>query len=179
MTGLSPGKYFCFSWSLSSTFFLSLLHLYGTCYRPSAIFSVEEFMVDARHAARSSFYIANFSWTYSNEFFIIAYRMSYDCEFFSSAQFVWVVDIAVIRDFAIVSMGQWVIFMKKFIVQFTPGLLNVNTPYRFYGICRNVREQICHLDCKTQYAIMSRRFDTSYPTGGYGVSGDQSEQNTI
>ncbi|GJW95261.1 hypothetical protein Tco_0174933 [Tanacetum coccineum] len=24
-----------------------------------------------------------------------------------------------------------------------------------------------------------RRFDTSYPTGGYGVSGDQSEQNSI
>ncbi|GJU95959.1 hypothetical protein Tco_1320715 [Tanacetum coccineum] len=27
--------------------------------------------------------------------------------------------------------------------------------------------------------VLIRRFDTSYPTGGYGVSGDQSEQNTI
>ncbi|GJY51516.1 hypothetical protein Tco_0442363, partial [Tanacetum coccineum] len=32
---------------------------------------------------------------------------------------------------------------------------------------------------KTRYAVLVRRFDTSYPTGGYGVSGDQSEQNTI
>ncbi|GJW67240.1 hypothetical protein Tco_0121664 [Tanacetum coccineum] len=38
---------------------------------------------------------------------------------------------------------------------------------------------IRRLDSKTQYAVLIRRFDTSYPTGGYGVSGDQSEQNTI
>ncbi|GJS77052.1 hypothetical protein Tco_0726933 [Tanacetum coccineum] len=31
-------------------------------------------------------------------------------------------------------------------------------------------EQIRRLDCKTQYAVLSRRCDTSYPTGGYGVS---------
>ncbi|GJY04029.1 hypothetical protein Tco_0369969, partial [Tanacetum coccineum] len=40
-------------------------------------------------------------------------------------------------------------------------------------------KQIRRLDCETQYAVLIRRFDTSYPTGGYGVSGDQSEQNTI
>ncbi|GKF40205.1 hypothetical protein Tco_0120266, partial [Tanacetum coccineum] len=28
-------------------------------------------------------------------------------------------------------------------------------------------------------SVEYQRFDTSYPTGGYGVSGDQSEQNTI
>ncbi|GKC08601.1 hypothetical protein Tco_1000211 [Tanacetum coccineum] len=30
-------------------------------------------------------------------------------------------------------------------------------------------EQIRRLDCKTQYAVLSRRCDMSYPTGGYGV----------
>ncbi|GKB44742.1 hypothetical protein Tco_0889684 [Tanacetum coccineum] len=54
------------------------------------------------------------------------------------------------------------------------GLLNVSTPYRVYGIRRIVREQIRRLDCKTQYDVLSRRCDTSYPTGGYGVSGDLS-----
>ncbi|GJT39413.1 hypothetical protein Tco_0939278 [Tanacetum coccineum] len=34
-------------------------------------------------------------------------------------------------------------------------------------------EHIRCLDCKTQYAVLSRRFDMLYPTGGYGVS----EQN--
>ncbi|GKE42493.1 hypothetical protein Tco_1469777, partial [Tanacetum coccineum] len=59
------------------------------------------------------------------------------------------------------------------------GLLNVSTPYCVYGIRRIDGEQIRHLDCKTQYTVLSRRFDTSYLTGGYDVSGDQSEQNTI
>ncbi|GJT06618.1 hypothetical protein Tco_0841080 [Tanacetum coccineum] len=45
-----------------------------------------------------------------------------------------------------------------------------NTPY-----C--LEKQIRHLDCRIQYAVMGRRFDTSYPTGRYGVSTDQSEQN--
>ncbi|GKA97321.1 reverse transcriptase domain-containing protein [Tanacetum coccineum] len=40
-------------------------------------------------------------------------------------------------------------------------------------------KQIRCLDCKTRYDVLSRRLDTSYPTGGYGVSGDQSKQNTI
>ncbi|GKD11018.1 hypothetical protein Tco_1190703, partial [Tanacetum coccineum] len=31
-------------------------------------------------------------------------------------------------------------------------------------------KQIRHLDCETQYAVLIRRFDTSYPTSGYGVS---------
>ncbi|GJU51830.1 hypothetical protein Tco_1221385 [Tanacetum coccineum] len=101
------------------------------CYRPSVIFSIEEFVVDAKHAVRSSFYSADFAWTYSNEFFIIAYRMSYDCEFFSSAQFIWVFDIAIRR-----------------------------------------------LDCKTQYAALSKRFDTSYPTSRYGVSDIRREDDS-
>ncbi|GJR59478.1 zinc finger, CCHC-type containing protein [Tanacetum coccineum] len=31
-------------------------------------------------------------------------------------------------------------------------------------------KQIRRLDCETQYAVLVRRFDTSYLTGGYGVS---------
>nr|GEV42701.1 hypothetical protein [Tanacetum cinerariifolium] len=43
-----------------------------------------------------------------------------------------------------------------------------NTPY-----C--LEEQIHRLDCRIQYAVLGRKFDTSYLAGGYGVSGDQSE----
>ncbi|GKC50887.1 hypothetical protein Tco_1073632, partial [Tanacetum coccineum] len=42
-------------------------------------------------------------------------------------------------------------------------LSSKNTPY-----C--LKEHILRLDYKTQYAVLGRRFDTSYPTGGYGVS---------
>ncbi|GKD98034.1 hypothetical protein Tco_1381931, partial [Tanacetum coccineum] len=31
--------------------------------------------------------------------------------------------------------------------------------------------RIRYLDCKIQYAVLGRRFDTPYPTGGYAVSG--------
>ncbi|GJQ97809.1 hypothetical protein Tco_0008948 [Tanacetum coccineum] len=51
-------------------------------------------------------------------------------------------------------------------------LYSQNTPYYF-------KEQIHRLDCRIQCVVLGRRFDTSYPTGGYGVSGDHSEQNTI
>ncbi|GJZ27612.1 ribonuclease H-like domain-containing protein [Tanacetum coccineum] len=34
-----------------------------------------------------------------------------------------------------------------------------------------LEEQIRRLDCKTQYAVLGRRFDTLHPTGGYDVSG--------
>ncbi|GKE04760.1 hypothetical protein Tco_1396778, partial [Tanacetum coccineum] len=37
-------------------------------------------------------------------------------------------------------------------------------------------KQIRRLDCETQYAVLIRRFDTSYPTGGYGVSGTKVER---
>ncbi|GJR39383.1 hypothetical protein Tco_1215067 [Tanacetum coccineum] len=67
----------------------------------------------------------------------------------------------------------------------TPYSINLNTPYRFvecqYAILSSqntpycMEKQISRLDCRIQYAIMGRRFDTSYPTGGYGVSSDQSE----
>ncbi|GJW69655.1 hypothetical protein Tco_0126572 [Tanacetum coccineum] len=46
-----------------------------------------------------------------------------------------------------------------------------------YGMVRQEEKQ--REDSKTQYDVLIRRFDTSYPTGGYGVSSDQSEQNTI
>ncbi|GJW42873.1 hypothetical protein Tco_0071672 [Tanacetum coccineum] len=46
-----------------------------------------------------------------------------------------------------------------------------NTPY-----C--LEEQIRCLDYRDQYTVLSRRVDTSYPTGGYGVSVDLSEQDT-
>ncbi|GJY29189.1 hypothetical protein Tco_0404956 [Tanacetum coccineum] len=149
----------------------------------------------------------------------------------------------VIKDSAIASLGRWVIFMKKFIVQFTPATsplsmplkalscsifknsspisslefviigelvcssshffvssklaimtdtpysISLNTPYRSVE-CQHavlssqntpyfLEKQIRRLDCRIQYAVLGRRFDTSYPTGGYGISGDQSEQNTI
>ncbi|GJR83645.1 probable magnesium transporter NIPA8 [Tanacetum coccineum] len=44
-----------------------------------------------------------------------------------------------------------------------------NTPY-----C--LEEQIRRLDCRSQYAVLSGKVDTSYPTGGYGISVDLSEQ---
>ncbi|GJT71035.1 hypothetical protein Tco_1030321 [Tanacetum coccineum] len=54
------------------------------------------------------------------------------------------------------------------------SLLNASTPYRVYRIRRIVGKQIRRLDSKTQYAVLNRRVDTSYLTGGYGVSGDHS-----
>ncbi|GKD89105.1 hypothetical protein Tco_1364612, partial [Tanacetum coccineum] len=50
-------------------------------------------------------------------------------------------------------------------------LMLQNTPYY-------LEEQIRCLDCRDQYAVLSRRVDTSYPTGGYGVSVDLSELDT-
>ncbi|GJY95906.1 hypothetical protein Tco_0512267 [Tanacetum coccineum] len=50
-------------------------------------------------------------------------------------------------------------------------LILQNTPY-----C--LEEQIRCLDYRDQYTVLSRRVDTSYPTGGYGVSVDLSEQDT-
>ncbi|GJZ72120.1 hypothetical protein Tco_0635971 [Tanacetum coccineum] len=66
--------------------------------------------------------------------------------------------------------------------------IDLNTPYGSVEgryavlILQNtsycLEEQICCLDCRDQYAVLSRRFDTSYPTGGYGVSVDLSEHDT-
>ncbi|GJV90804.1 hypothetical protein Tco_1538617 [Tanacetum coccineum] len=68
----------------------------------------------------------------------------------------------------------------------TPYSINLNTPYGSaegqYAvlILQNtpycLEEQIRCLDCRDQYVVLSRRVDTSYPTGGYGVSVDLSEQ---
>ncbi|GJU78348.1 hypothetical protein Tco_1275418 [Tanacetum coccineum] len=62
----------------------------------------------------------------------------------------------------------------------TPYSISLNTPYRSveyqYAVLSSqntmywLEEHIHRLDCKTQYVVLGRRFDTSYPTGGYGVS---------
>ncbi|GJR31210.1 putative reverse transcriptase domain-containing protein [Tanacetum coccineum] len=81
----------------------------------------------------------------------------------------------VIRDFANASMRQGVVFMKEFIVQFTPGdsclfnfiippfpsistdiVLGIDTPFRL----------------QKQYAVLCRRSDMPHPTSGYAVSVD-------
>ncbi|GJW68612.1 hypothetical protein Tco_0123036 [Tanacetum coccineum] len=70
----------------------------------------------------------------------------------------------------------------------TPYLINLNTPYGSaegqYAvlILQNMpyclEEQICYLDCRDQYVVLSGRVDTSYLTGGYGVSVNLSEHDT-
>ncbi|GJX84323.1 hypothetical protein Tco_0335097 [Tanacetum coccineum] len=50
-------------------------------------------------------------------------------------------------------------------------LIMQNTPY-----C--LEEQIRCLDFGDQYVVLSKKVDTSYPTGGYDVSVDLSEQDT-
>ncbi|GJS90846.1 leucine-rich repeat-containing protein [Tanacetum coccineum] len=65
----------------------------------------------------------------------------------------------------------------------TPYSISLNTPYRSveyqYAVLSSqntsycLEEQIRRLDCKTHYAVLGRKFDTSYPTGGYGVSGNR------
>ncbi|GJR07159.1 hypothetical protein Tco_0530143 [Tanacetum coccineum] len=69
-----------------------------------------------------------------------------------------------------------------------PYSINLNTSYRSvecqYAVLSSqntpycLEEQIRCLDCKTQYVVLSRRFDTSYPTGGYGVSAGYQEHFT-
>ncbi|GJX69628.1 hypothetical protein Tco_0305355 [Tanacetum coccineum] len=71
----------------------------------------------------------------------------------------------------------------------TPYLINLNTPYGSAKgqyvvlIIQNtpycLEEQIHYLDYRDQYAVLSGKVDTSYPTGGYGVSVDLSEQDTL
>ncbi|GJZ60181.1 hypothetical protein Tco_0615997 [Tanacetum coccineum] len=56
--------------------------------------------------------------------------------------------------------------LEKSITKFLDGQRVTNIFFK-----NNIRR----LDNITQYAVLIRRFDTSYPTGGYGVSGDQSE----
>ncbi|GKG38399.1 hypothetical protein Tco_0460111, partial [Tanacetum coccineum] len=78
--------------------------------------------------------------------------------------------------FATVSDEQYAVFNGfEYAVLSAEGqyavLITQNTPYR-------LEEQIRHLDYRSQYAILSGKVDTSYPTGGYGVSVDLSEQDT-
>ncbi|GKE27745.1 hypothetical protein Tco_1443129 [Tanacetum coccineum] len=62
-------------------------------------------------------------------------------------------------------------FFEKLPLQFKGGILVDRRPSNARPIRR--------LDSKTQYAILIRRFDTSYPTGGYGVSvGNMSKCST-
>ncbi|GKA73364.1 hypothetical protein Tco_0779666, partial [Tanacetum coccineum] len=41
------------------------------------------------------------------------------------------------------------------------------------------KNRIRCLDCRNQYVVSGREFDTSYPTGGYAASGGLPEQNTL
>ncbi|GKG10259.1 hypothetical protein Tco_0339005, partial [Tanacetum coccineum] len=50
-------------------------------------------------------------------------------------------------------------------------LIIENTPY-----C--LEEKIRCLDCRDQYDVLRGKVDTSYPSGGYGVSVDLSKHNT-
>ncbi|GJZ92644.1 hypothetical protein Tco_0664709 [Tanacetum coccineum] len=70
----------------------------------------------------------------------------------------------------------------------TPYSINLNTPYgsaegqyavlTLQNMPYCLEEQIRCLDCRDQYVVLSGRVDTSYPTGGYGVSLDLSQQDT-
>ncbi|GJR18127.1 hypothetical protein Tco_0966654 [Tanacetum coccineum] len=76
--------------------------------------------------------------------------------------------------FATVSDEQYAVFnWFEYAVLSAEGqyavLITQNTPY-------HLEEQIRHLDYRSQYAVLSGKVDTSYPTGGYGVSVDHSEQ---
>ncbi|GJQ97938.1 hypothetical protein Tco_0009077 [Tanacetum coccineum] len=51
-------------------------------------------------------------------------------------------------------------------------------PYGFEGYLK-MEVEIRRLDCKTQYDVLIRRIDTSYPTGGYGVSAGKLKDNTL
>ncbi|GJR09487.1 hypothetical protein Tco_0792139 [Tanacetum coccineum] len=73
------------------------------------------------------------------------------------------------------SKGESSSFVKLLVMHY----LKQMTTNQSYRIRRIVVKQIRRLDSKTQYDVLIRRFDTSYPTGGYGVSGDQSKHNTI
>ncbi|GJW88977.1 hypothetical protein Tco_0164317 [Tanacetum coccineum] len=70
--------------------------------------------------------------------------------------------------------------MLRYQMTDTPYSISLNTPYRSVEYQDTVlssqntpyclEEQIRRLDCKTQYVVLGRKFDTSYPSGGYGVS---------
>ncbi|GJS18564.1 hypothetical protein Tco_0413036 [Tanacetum coccineum] len=80
-------------------------------------------------------------------------------------------------------------FFEKLPLQFKGGILVDRRPSESdsirLGVSKNLifKQSFCsgfskddeyairRLDSKTQYAVLIRRFDTSYPTGGYGVSG--------
>nr|GEU34981.1 hypothetical protein [Tanacetum cinerariifolium] len=121
--------------------------------------------------------------------------MSYDCEFFSSAQLVRVVDVVASplhlvrlnkRKLLVENRGLWgIIELLLYQWTYTPYPVKANTPHRsvecqvrrieFTEYAVLFGEQIRYLDSKTQYAVLNRRIDTSYPTSGYGVSGDQTK----
>ncbi|GKA69758.1 hypothetical protein Tco_0775822 [Tanacetum coccineum] len=71
----------------------------------------------------------------------------------------------------------------------TPYSINLNTPYgsaegQYIVLILQITpycldEQIRCLEGRDQYVVLSGRVDTSYPTGGYGVSVDLSEHDTL
>nr|GEW45965.1 retrovirus-related Pol polyprotein from transposon TNT 1-94 [Tanacetum cinerariifolium] len=60
----------------------------------------------------------------------------------------------------------------------TPAELKFKTPMLDHQDKYMMKAQIHCLDCRNQYAVLGGRIDTSYPTGGYGVSVDLLEQDT-
>ncbi|GKE21183.1 hypothetical protein Tco_1432695 [Tanacetum coccineum] len=80
---------------------------------------------------------------------------------------------------------KWSFGLLLYQMTYTSYSINLNTSYRSvecqyailisYNTPYCLEEPIHLLDYRIQYAVLCRRFDTSYPTGGYGVSGDHSE----
>ncbi|GJS08214.1 hypothetical protein Tco_0365010 [Tanacetum coccineum] len=78
----------------------------------------------------------------------------------------------------------WSVWEDRLIIN-TPYSINLNMPYGSdegqYAILiiQNtpycLEEQKRCLDCRNQYDVLSGKVDTSYPTGGHGVSVDLSE----
>ncbi|GJV23969.1 hypothetical protein Tco_1376664 [Tanacetum coccineum] len=80
---------------------------------------------------------------------------------------------AILASVAVLEGGQYL--SRNLVLRTSHVVIDPDGWFLSYLLAAPIRR----LDSKTQYDVMIRRFDTSYPTGGYGVSGDQSEQNTI
>ncbi|GJR89558.1 zinc finger, CCHC-type, retrotransposon gag domain protein [Tanacetum coccineum] len=102
---------------------------------PSAMFLIKKVMVDARHVPVGFFPSVIFAWTKGNEFFIRPYRVSDDRKFFRFAQFIWIPDVALSRNWYL--RGILIAFFK--IVDFIPFLcIQIGLKERNYqgtGVC--------------------------------------------
>ncbi|GJZ86867.1 hypothetical protein Tco_0658477 [Tanacetum coccineum] len=175
-------------------FFLGFAHLLGALHVPSAIFLIKEVMVDARHAPMGFFPSVIFAWTEGNEFFIKPYRVLDDSEFFIFAVFIRIPDVALRRNCQFKNLRSSVSLSKSFGILLlqvidTPYSVELNMPYGSsegqYVVLslQNTRivwkNRIHCLGCRKNTLYLGRKFDTSYPTGGYAVSGVLPEQNTF